>query len=369
MKGSVIRYDGARGTVYRIKYRDVDGKQCMETVGPDRREAEKLLHAKVVDVDKGYRRPEKRLFAEYAEHWFRAEAKKRAWKPQTVKKYRVVEKRLIGYFGPMRLEEVRRRHVAAFIDQHELGASSVRCDVAVLHAIFETALVSELVQANPAHGLELPKLPPFRPVLLTPAEFARTAAAFTDPQFRLIYLCTHLTGLRVSELQELRWRDLSMLDRELRVTDSKSEDGRRLIAIPEALAEEFGRHYQLTGFKGDDERVFTTGTGGKAWTTAFSDAHRRALKSAGVAKTPRPTHDGRHEVLTKLASITTPAALQHIAGHSSFQTTQKYIHLAGTTFPNEMEQLAARQLSTEVSTVLTEPQVTSGDLNGSSNTL
>lgn len=36
MRGSVIRYDGARGTVWRIKYADASGTQVMETIGAER---------------------------------------------------------------------------------------------------------------------------------------------------------------------------------------------------------------------------------------------------------------------------------------------------------------------------------------------
>jgi hypothetical protein len=32
----VIEYKGKRGTVWRIKYRDADGRQVMETVGAER---------------------------------------------------------------------------------------------------------------------------------------------------------------------------------------------------------------------------------------------------------------------------------------------------------------------------------------------
>lgn len=34
--GSVIEYRGKRGRVFRIKYRDADGKQVQETIGAER---------------------------------------------------------------------------------------------------------------------------------------------------------------------------------------------------------------------------------------------------------------------------------------------------------------------------------------------
>ena len=61
-----------------------------------------------------------------------------------------------------------------------------------------------------------------------------------------MFLTLVLTGLRASEFRRLRWRDVSLVEKVLRVVDSKSESGIRSIAIPSALAEELTRHYQRT---------------------------------------------------------------------------------------------------------------------------
>jgi integrase len=118
----------------------------------------------------------------------------------------------------------------------------------------------------------------------------------------LVFLVVNLTGLRCSELQELRWRDVNMLEATLRVVDSKSEEGRRLIAIPQALVDELERHYQLTVFKGMNERVFCSATGGRWWVDEYGTAFRNALKAAGIDKRPRRLHDGRHGALTGMAA-------------------------------------------------------------------
>jgi integrase/recombinase XerD len=207
---------------------------------------------------------------------------------------------------------------------------------------------------------------PFRPVLLSPVEIRRVAAASRIRRSGRFSLTVTLTGLRCSELRGLRWRDVNMPDATLRVVDSKSEEGRRLIAIPQALVDELERHYQRTVFKGDDERVFTTRACGKWWVDQQGRAFREALAAASIDKRP-PRHDARHGALTAMArNGSANVVLQHVAGHSSMQITRKYIHLARTVFPHDAELLAARQPSTGLSTDLTEPQVTSADLNGSS---
>jgi hypothetical protein len=73
---AVIRYPGKRGTVWKIKYADADGRQVKETLGPERdgwtrQKAEAELRERLVRVERrSYRRPKPLTFGEYAETWF-----------------------------------------------------------------------------------------------------------------------------------------------------------------------------------------------------------------------------------------------------------------------------------------------------------
>jgi integrase len=108
--------------------------------------------------------------------------------------------------------------------------------------------------------------------------------------------------------------------------------------------------------------VFTSRTGGKYWVERYGPAFKKALKAAGVTKQPRRLHDGRHGALTGMAaSGSSPVAIMHVAGHASMSTTKKYLHLAGTIFRDDAERLEARQLSTNLSTDLSERQRISDD--------
>jgi len=85
---AVIRYEGKRGVVWRIKYADADGKQVMETLGPeregwDRRKAEAELRERLVRVErKAYRRPKPTTFRSYRETWFEEGRTRRRWAPR-----------------------------------------------------------------------------------------------------------------------------------------------------------------------------------------------------------------------------------------------------------------------------------------------
>src|SRR5262245_19256172 len=126
-----------------------------------------------------------------------------------------------------------------------------------------------------------------------------------------------------------------------------------------------GRPVTNSGLQELENRVFCASNGGKWWVDQYGRAFRQALKAAGVSKRPRRLHDARHGALTAMAQNSAAAvAIQHVARHSSMQTTRKYIHLAGTAFPEEAAKLQARLLSTRLSTDPASPEVTSGDLNG-----
>ena len=72
----VIEYHGKRGIVWRIKYRDADGRQVMETLGAERdgvtrKKAEAELRERLVRVErKGYRRPARSPSPSTRTTWF-----------------------------------------------------------------------------------------------------------------------------------------------------------------------------------------------------------------------------------------------------------------------------------------------------------
>jgi integrase len=350
----VVRYDGKRGIVWRIKYADADGRQVMETLGPARegwteKKAEAELRERLVRVErKGWRRPAPLPFSEYTETWFEEGKTRRRWAPRTVIQYRSILKRLGEHFGPMPLAALRPRHVAAYVaaqaDQYE--ASTVGRDLSILHDVFATAMREELIESNPAAGAEHPKLARRRWRILEPAEVARVLKAFEDEQARAVFMTLVLTGIRRHELQALRWGDVDLLDGVLRVRASKTEEGIRSIALSPALVAALEAHYQRTAFKGDGEFLFCHPERGTRYSEKrFAEQFRAALKDAKVEGYVRPFHDLRHTALTNEAAAgSSPIALMAKAGHSDMKTTRIYLHLAGTVFRDEAEALERRLL-------------------------
>jgi integrase len=381
-KGSVILWKGKRGSVWRIKYADATGHAVMETIGPaksetrqdgfTRSDVEAELRDRLNRVEKKrWEKPKPTTFATYQARWFAEQDRQRRWQATTAQVYENVLKRLTGAFGPMRLEEVRPRHVADYVAEQSrlLGAATVCRDVGVLYDVFKTAKREELVDSNPVEGAARPRVPDTDWRILQPDEVRRVAKAFTDRQARTIFLTLVATGLRRSEFQALRWRDVSLVEKRLRVAQSKSKAGRRVIAIPPLLLDELERHYQRTLYKGDDDRVFCHPQRGTVyWSDMWEPLFEAALEKAGVDGKLRPFHDLRHSAITNWAAAgLSPIVIMTQAGHANMATTQKYIDLAGVVFADEAAQAERRMLgavSTEPSTDLSESQGTEQDAAG-----
>ena len=129
---------------------------------------------------------------------------------------------------------------------------------------------------------------------------ARVLSAFTDHRaatvFLTLTLTLTLTGLRRFELQGLRWRDLSFTDRNVRVVESKSEEGERLIALARALEQ----HYAVSAFKADADYVFAHPQRGtrleSEWYAGEFRAGARRSRNHGLrASVPRRTPRGADE--------------------------------------------------------------------------
>jgi integrase len=360
--GSVIEYRGKRGTVWRAKCADADGTQVMETLGAERygwteRKAREALQDRLSDVRRrAYRKPKPLTFRDYQVTWLEQQDRLRHWKPTTHDVYVNVLKRLTREFGATRLGAIRPRDVAAYVSEQSkaLSAATVNRDVGILYDVMKTAKREELIDSNPVEGANRPRIPKRKWRILKPDEIRRVAKAFKDEQARVAFLTLVLTGLRASEMRALRWRDVSLVEKVLRVVDSKSESGIRSIAISSSLAQELNRHYQRTAFKGDDERVFCHPKRGTIYSKEIWRPHfLAALKEAGITDRVRPHHDLRHTAITlDAASGASEIAVMTKAGHSSFATTRTYLHLAGTVFREEaerMERMALGGFSTELS--------------------
>jgi integrase len=348
----IVEYRRKDGDItFRAKYRDASGTQVQETLGRKsegwtKRKAQVELRDRLNRVEKkAWKRPKPITLAEYAPTWLQEREKKRGLKGSSVRAYRLALDHLTASLGHLPLGAITPRHLADFTRSslERLSPTSVNYDLSVLGALFGTAQREELVDRNPVALVERPKLRTRQWRILSPVEVPRIARAFTDERARLLFQVLVMTGMRRGELRRLVWSDVDFIENAVRIRESKSEAGRRRIAIPPSLAEALWQYRRSASYQGDDDFVFAhPRLGNPVDPDWYAREFRAACKRAGVKAPERPMHDLRHGALTHYAVAGNPIALMTMAGHRTMASTRPYLHLAQETFPDEAAALEKR---------------------------
>src|SRR3989440_6506971 len=158
--GRVWRYEGPRGVMWRIRYRDATGRRVMETLGKEpawnRKRAEQELRRRLVDVERdGYRKPQKLTFAQFAERWQDEYLPGRGLKLTTLDSYRqTIRRHLLPAFGRYQLAQLEQQ--PELIDRYTtakiragLAPKTVHNQLLVLHVMLKTAVRWRLIRHNP----------------------------------------------------------------------------------------------------------------------------------------------------------------------------------------------------------------------------
>lgn len=177
------------------------------------------------------------------------------------------------------LEEARERMAANPVAERErlprpLSNGSINKTIRLLAAILEQAVEYGYLDRNPASGRKrlLRERQPARSYLQPDQVAALLAAAGQmdgdardgdTGRRRPLLAVLSLAGLRISEALELRWRDVSLGSRKLRVAASKTDTGVREVDLTPTLQEVLSEYRTRTRHDGPGDLVFPTG-GGRA---------------------------------------------------------------------------------------------------------
>lgn len=322
---------------------------------PTKREAQQARNAAAVRIDQGkVIAPTRETFAEYLPGWLDRHARTdRGLRPSTLENYRrYIDQDIVpSTLGGMKLRDIRRRHLNAFIDQlvdDGRGAVTVRRIIAVVQGALRAAAAEDRIEDNPATLLRLPRVSAKR---FQPWE-AEQVGHFLDVagEHRLgaLFEVAVFTGLRRGELLALRWADVDLARREVVVERSrgnagegatKTDAGRRRVALDDRAVGALvawqiaqGAERAVWGPAYDDHRVVFTYEDGRPlkpqYVTRLFD---RLHQSADL---PAMTFHGlRHQQASlQLAAGTPLAVVSKRLGHSSVSVTSDiYSHLLRST--------------------------------------
>lgn len=218
--------------------------------------------------------------------------------------------------------------------EHLAPASQAR-GVATIRSLFKFALKLGYLRFNPAELLEGPKVVvTSEQRFLTQSEVGATiqAARSVNPVAHLAVSILSLTGLRISELVNIRWNDFfEDIHGNIGIKIIGKGGKPRTVKVRPDLWSLIQRFRTLKGLGTELDAADTSPVFANKRGEAMSDVYLRrlvkqAVKKGGVKKDASP-HWLRHTAATlALAGGAGLLQVQRDLGHSSLTTTQRYLH-------------------------------------------
>jgi integrase len=308
--GGVI--EPKQGRAWAIRFRAY-GKRRYVALGTSdegwtREKAEKKLGHVLADVERGIWKPEapppdqgpaiEPTFHEFASEWFEGVAPELRERTRIDYQWRL-SNHLLPYFAKHRLsaitveevdryrrEKVRESKAVTAARQRQLAMpekdrkrlvrplsnGSINKTIRLLAVVLEQAVEYGYLDRNPAKGRKrlLKEDKPTRSYLQPDQVAALLSAAGKidadaregDTRRRRPLLATlTLAGLRISEALDLRWRDVNLEARRLRVAAAKTDAGVREVDLTPALQELLADYRSRSPYTQPGDLVFPTGAG------------------------------------------------------------------------------------------------------------
>ena len=268
--------------------------------------------------------------------------------PNTIKSYTFDLKHLYEYAADQGLEVLKLtypdlEHFLAYLADLGLDTRSMARVVSGVRAFYRYLFAEEIIESNPTDLLEAPRIGRRLPEVLTVEEIDRiidsndlstSHGVRNAAMLELLYSC----GLRVSECCELRFQDLSLEHKYLRVMGKGSKE--RLIPMSDTavarIMDYIPIRLEFPEKPGCRDFLFLSRLGRPLSRQMVFMVIKELAKEVGIQKSISP-HTLRHSFATHLleggASL---SAIRDMLGHADIATTEIYTHVELTGLRNEI---------------------------------
>lgn len=219
---------------------------------------------------------------------------------------------------------------------------SIARTISTLRRFFRYQLREGNIQEDPTALIELPKLGKPLPSSLSEAnvEALLNAPVISDPiglRDRAMLELLYATGLRVTELVSLEYKQINLLQGVVRVIGKGNKE--RLVPMGDEAVSWINNYLnearsELLKSGGVSNALFVTKRGSGMTRQAFWYLIKRYAVQAGIKQKLSP-HTLRHAFATHLLNYGADLrVVQLLLGHSDLSTTQIYTHIAKSRLQN-----------------------------------
>ncbi len=238
----------------------------------------------------------------------------------TIRQYDQVLRSFERYSGKP-IESIVRTDVIRYLNhlmfERNLSKATASNVLSVLKSFYKFMADNGYIGTNPTRGINSIKMDKKAPVYLTIGEMRELIDTAIDARDRIVVRMLYATGVRVSELINIRRRDIDFDRQTIKVFGKGAKE--RIVLIPSDMVNDI-LHYCETEGLGEGDRLIDL-------TPRTVQRNIKVLsRRAGITKNVTP-HKLRHSFATHmLQNGGNVVAIQKLLGHASLNTTQIYTH-------------------------------------------
>ena len=229
---------------------------------------------------------------------------------------------------PQTLQGDQLREFVASEHRRGLSAKSLQRRLSACRSFYAWLLKNNVIDNSPAAGLRAPKAPRKLPQVLDADEAVQLVELPTDAPLglrdRALLELFYSSGLRLSELCAMRWRDLDTATGIVLVHGKGNRE--RTVPVGSHAMNALQEWRKESGGTGD-KPVFPGRSGGPISQRAVQIRIKQLAQRQGLFKNVHP-HMLRHSFASHiLESSGDLRGVQELLGHADIATTQIYTHL------------------------------------------
>jgi len=234
----------------------------------------------------------------------------------------------INYYPEKQAEEITEEEIISFlrylVNERKISTSYQNQSINAIKFYYERVLGGK----RKIYLIERPRKENYLPEVLSEEEVAAILKTITNIKHKALIMTIYSGGLRISELINLRIKDIDSNRMQIRIEQSKGKKNRYTLLSKKTLLtlRKYFAEYK------PKEWLFEGENGGQYADSSIYSIFKKALVAAKITKKVT-IHSLRHSFATHLLENGTDLRyIQNLLGHSSSKTTEIYTHITNKGF-------------------------------------
>lgn len=328
-----------RKGIYYVFYKQINGKKtCKSTHSRKKSDAYKYLMDFKKQLEIKLQNPAPTLNEFYKMYMGKAEVflSKSSWRMT-----RSSFKAFMAHVG----EEIKLNEISSttcemyLLDRFKVSKHGATLVYRHLKAAFNRSVSWELIEKNPFAKFKLPRIETKLPAYIDEQQLNLILELESNPILKANFAIAFFSGLRISELINLRWKDVDAVNKIIYVRNSEihSTKSKHERIVPYGNKIEY--YLSTLATRSQNEFVFSIDGKKKLQTGKVSKLFKAKVREAKLDEAIH-YHSLRHSFASLLVSKNVPLYhVQKLLGHSSPSMTAIYSHLSSQNLADAIKML------------------------------